>query len=174
MAHLREEKYAPRALLVEMGGFTGTELVTFMRNNDIEASSTGIPVFALIKALNKARKRRGHKVEVEEVDQLLKHEKLQETRIKNQERLGKLIEKTSAKERVRKAFTTVAARMRHQIKQTAVKLATVPNARDCETIMTNDYNTVLDDLLQEADNVTWEEDGQRTQLERTEINGSDS
>jgi hypothetical protein len=166
----REDVYIHRSLLVEKCGFTSSDLSKFLVDNDIpKEDGQGVSVYPLIAALNRARKKRKGADQEDDVDRELKLEKLQSERIKNRTRLGELIEKSYAKERVRKAFIEVATRMRYQIKQTAVKVTPVTNARDCEVLMTMDYNEVLSDLEKKAINQTWEEDGLQAKFGRTEL-----
>jgi hypothetical protein len=169
----REEVYVPKALLISMGGFTAPDLSKFITDYGITCDERGVALYAVIAALNKARKKRRFGEQDDDLERELKLEKLQSERIRNQERLGILIEKDYAKERVRRAFVEVATRMRYQIKQTAVKVAPMTSARDCEMILTNDYNDVIDDLEAKAINMRWEDDGLQVKFGRTEL-ASDS
>lgn len=158
----------PRKLFIELGGFSSGDLSHFCAANDIQPNEDGLPIFATMKALNQVRKRKGAGSD-DEVSIELKTEKLQEVRIKNQERLGQLIPKDMAKERVRETFQAVANSIRYAVKLAAPQVAICNNARDCENILISAYNNALEDLHRKAKDISWEDDGVKTQLGRTEL-----
>lgn len=163
----KEEMYCTRTHLMQMAGFTSTDLTDFLRRNEVEASDEGYPIFAIMNSLNKERKK-GRWGE-NELDSQLKFERIQKERIVNQQRLGQLMPRELVKERVRITFQAVANKIRYAIKSVSPRLVGVPNARDVENFLTQSYNNALEDLERESKNVSWEQDGSEVQLTRTEM-----
>lgn len=172
-----EEEYVERVRLTEMGGFTTSDFTDFIRRNNITPNEQRMyPVFKIISALNTERKKRQHGKKgagVEELERDKKHEEVMKIRIDNQAKLGILISREYAKERMRMAFQAVAIRLRYSIKNVAPRLIGLDNARLVEEILTKAYNSSILGLEEEAQNVTWEEDGVTNKLGRTGV-ASDS
>ena len=162
-----QEYCLPRKLFMELGGFSASDLSHFTAQHDIQPTEDGLPVFKTMAALNKIRKSKS--ADGDELSIELKTEKIQEARIKNQERLGLFIPKEMAKERVREAFQAVANSIRYAVKLAAPQVSICNNARDCENILISAYNNALEDLDKKAKDISWEADGVKTQLGRTEL-----
>jgi hypothetical protein len=177
-----EEIHIPRKYFIERGGFTQPDLTTFLKRNDITCNSDGFyPVMRIVEALNSERKKKRFDSDGDDDLEIeLKREKIQKERIINQQRLGRLIERDRAKERVRIAFSAVANKIRYSIKLVTPKLVQYvwavknseiqePSAREIEALLSNEYNGAIELLYSEVNNVTWEQDGSEVKLRRTEL-----
>ena len=167
------EIYVERLRLVSMGGFTSSDFTEFIRRNNIQSNEDRrYPVFKVISYLNEERKKRQHGrkgASIDELDRQKKHEEVMKIRIANQEKMGILIPRIEAKERVRLAFQAVANKIRYSIKNIAPRLIGMDNERTVEEMLIHSYGNAIKDLENEAKNVSWEEDGLENQPGRTEL-----
>lgn len=160
-----EEYYLPYILFQNVGGLTKEDIRAInSKYSSTRKSESGIPVFGMINALNTERKRLLSAAGVSDSDDIkldfeMKHENIQKTRIINQTKLGRLILKEEASSRVKSAFKSVAASMKHHIKTVSPELVNQDEVRDIEKILTDSYNQIVLNLEKQAEILSWEEDG---------------
>jgi len=163
-----QEYYLPRKLFLEIGGFTSQDLSVFMQKHSLDTNPEGIPVFGVVEALNKERKKRRFG-EDDDFDRDIKKEKLIKARIENQSNLKELIPIVEAKKRVKDTFLAVANMMRYAIKLAAPKVARCVNARDAENVLIDAYNNAIEHMEEQSVNISWENEGAKTKLGGTEL-----
>lgn len=151
------EKYAPRKFLLDLGGFTSTDLSTFLKENNIAFSSEeGYPIFAIMKALNAARKK-GRFGSDTDLDAELKKEKIDHARIVNSLKMKKLIPRDSAVNRMRTTLQALATKISYGAKLAAPRLPGLMNVRDIEKILIESWESAIDSLEEEANAlIDWE------------------
>lgn len=189
-----KEIYAPATYFEAIGGFTKRGFYCFASDWKLEKNEKGhYPVFQVMYILNELQKGNRQKerrvalerkfkvaredgsgeeektIQITTVKDALDYEKLQEVRIKNQERLGRLIPVEVAKTRQRTSFQAVSSAIKYGIKLASVQVAVSTNARDCENIMLNAYNSALEILKEGAEDVPWEKEGASIKLGGTEL-----
>ena len=182
------EIFAPDKYFIELGGFSNKGWSTFKKRWQLNTNEKGwSSVFQVIDVLRTMNTKiskddkvailkhkynivddegneKDAEIHVMSVKEALDYEKLQEVRIKNQERLGRLIPVQTAKDRVRTAFQAVANKIRYAAKAASVRVAISANARDCENIILEAWNGAVDLLGEEAKNVAWEKEGASVKL----------
>jgi len=173
-----KEIYAPRKYFIELADFNGPTFKQLIETFNVESNEDGqYPIFKIMALLNGLRKKRGKTLDIPSdkgddslsIKQELEYEKLQEVRIKNRERLGRLIPVEVVKSRIRDDYSAVANAIRYGAKLAAVKLSICSNARDCENIMIDTWNKALEYLKESSKNVRWEEEGSQVKLGRTGV-----
>lgn len=103
----------------------------------------------------------------ESLDREKRHEEILKIRIENQRKMGVLIPREDAKNRMRTAFLAVASKIRFAIKSVAPRLVMQDNPILIGDILTESYNNAMEELYEQASNETWEEDGTKAELGRT-------
>jgi hypothetical protein len=181
-----KEKYAPRKFFVTIGGFSGPTFSQFCKKHNIcngmdeEDQAFGVPIFKVMNCLVAERTVRNNymgkgtaqespNVDSEELEAQYKFERIQKERINNQIKLGNLISRDRAKERVRSLCLAVSNMIRYGIKNAAPRVAACNDVRDCENILIDSYTNALDELKRKSKNITWEEDGVNNKLGRTTV-----
>ena len=169
------EIYKERAFFQELGGFSAPDFTGFCHRHRIpcihDSGHARYPVFEVMKAINSERKlRTGLKKEPDDLDKELKRERVIKERILNQKNMGLLIPISDAKARIVNVLSAVTNSMRYSIKSAATRVALCNNVRDCENILTEDYNNAIETLtINKAKIQSWEEMGANTKLRRVEL-----
>jgi len=173
-----QEFYLPHLLFRQIGHMSQYEIEQMgVKYPEARRTDKGIPVFGMIFALNSERKKLteafgsnisqdmpGAKLEYE-----LKTEMILSKRILNQAKLGILIPKEEASDRVKRILSTVINLFKNSIKLIAPKLLNIINQRDVETIITNEWNKLILELEKDSQVITWGEDGS-SKLLQTRLN----
>lgn len=179
----KQEVFVTKQKLVEMDAFSSHTFDRFLEKYPLVRGLTGYPVFKLIKNLqydrskaiqvktNYENKQRMAKIDDPSFDlsRAKAIEEVQKLRIANQQKMGTLISRDRAKNRVLTLLNAFATKLRYSIKNTAAQVAGLHDARQIEKIMTQNYNDVIDMLEREATILSWSEDEINSQLGRTEL-----
>jgi len=173
-----QEFHLPHMLFRQIGQLSNYEIEQMgVKYQEARRTDKGIPVFGMIYALNEERKKLteafgsnisqdigGAKLEYD-----LKNEMILSKRILNQAKLGILIPKEEASDRVKRILTTVMNMLRNNIKTVSPQLIGVTNLRDIESIITNEWNKSVEILEKESKVISWGEDGS-SKLLQTRLN----
>lgn len=190
----KKEIYVTGKHIVEMEVMSTNTLERFLSRNPVKREMTGYPLFKFMRALqedratalqglaDENRRRRsaqGRKLTDPESDlQRAKQiEEIQKLRIANQQKMGTLIGRDRARNRVLTLLNAFATKLRYTIKNTSAQVAGLHDARQIEKILTQNYNDVVDMLEREAQILSWSEDETGSQLGRTKLpqdSGEDS
>jgi len=162
-----EEVYEPRKFFLDIGGWETAEFQKFIREHpEIEKNTEGqYPVFLIMRMYRRDVKLGSDTKN--DLDHQIKEEKLQDARIKNQERMGQLIDRVLAKKRVLTTFSLFVSKIRYAIKLVAPQIVGVTNPRDIENMLINNYNQAIKFLENESKIISWEFDGVEDKLRRT-------
>ena len=158
MAAERKETYLQRILFMELGGLSSTQISHLCSKYGIQAEPMGLPVFAMIKAIDSERKSAKYTKDGKDVDAELKGERRLKERLNNLEKMGLVVSKERAKERIRTTFQAAANMVRYAIKRAAPRVAVCNDPRDCENIMISEFNSGIDELETQAKDITWEDE----------------
>ncbi len=171
-----QEYHIPHTTFRQMTGLTNYEIeqmgiqFDYARKND-----KGIPIFGMVKALNESKREMADKFGVNvnsdtddaKYDHKLKWETLVSKRILNQMKLGVLIPKEEAAERVKVVFRAVINIIKVGIKHSATRIMamTITNPRDIEVVLTEGWNDAITTLRDKSEIISWEEDGSHVLLQ---------
>jgi len=161
----------PRKYFTEQGGISEATTRSLIRDNpELAADESGYPVFGIIRALNKKLQSQKIDINGEEVDldRDSKYEKMMKDRINNQIKMGLLIPKEAAKQRMLNTLGAFARKVKYSIKHVAPKLVGIQSKKIIEEQLINNYNDAVNFLRQEAKDMRWEEDGSVEAL-RTQV-----
>ena len=173
MALNLDDVHVPSQFLIQVCSITQYELEQLGKEyNYARQNDRGYPLGSVCKALNAERKKMsdmmGTKLGSSEselkIEYALKQETVLAKRIVNQAKLGALIPKEEASERVKRIFNAVINMTRNAIKNSAPRLIGVKEKRDAETIMTEEWNDQVLLLKSEGKVISWEQDGTSTLL----------
>jgi len=186
VANYNQDFFMPNTAFRQMGHLTTGEIDQISAKYPFaNKTEEGIPVFGMVRALNEERKRlsslTGAKINTEDeqvkIDYSIKYEQVMAKRISNQAKLGKLILKEEAEERIQSTFKAVTFMLKNAIKNIAPNLVPATDTRDIESIMTKGWNNAVDELKKGSTIIPWDNDGSatllRTRLEAIEKAGSD-
>ena len=152
------EAYTTHTHLLTIGGFKDDkELKLFCLRNGIVKDPRGYPIFKIISCLNSARKMKQKDLDLSE--ELLK-EKVRKERVATDIKLKFYIERTKAIDRIRTTCQAVANKIRYAIKLSAPRVTGIMSVVDVENILTEVYNSAIEQLLTEASTIqSWEDYG---------------
>lgn len=177
----KEEIWEPRQKIIQMAGFSEQNFSNFCRNNDIEGVARGsytyYPLYAILRTMNTLRKSSRSTAGTTDLDMAKKYEEVTKLRIINQQKMGALIPRDRARNRVLTLLSAFAQKLRYTLKNTAAQVVGMQDARAVENILTQNYNGVIEMLEVEAKILSWSEDGLSSELGRTELpanSGEDS
>lgn len=168
MALDTREYYLPHTLFRQVGHLTAYEMeIMGEKYPEARSTSSGIPVFGMIHALNAERKKLtdafgsnlNKPIEEAKLEFELKEENILAKRILNQAKLGILILKDEASERVKKVFRSVMVVIKTGIKNSAARLINITDQPDIEAILTEEWNEAIKDLERASKVISWEQDG---------------
>lgn len=179
-----QEHYMPHKFFRELGGLSNYEIEQMAVKYDYARSSDkGIPIFGMIRALNEDRKKLAEAfgsnlsddVEGAKLEYELKEENILAKRILNQAKLGILVPKTEAEERIKKVLRSVINVIKNAIKNIAPRLINILNQRDVEIIITESWNDAIKQLEDNSIVISWEADGSSKLLQTrlADIKGED-
>ena len=170
------EYYLKHEVFVQVGGMSAYEIQSMGKKYDYaRKNAEGIPVFGMIKALNEERRKfseaygAGPASDLGDatLEHMLKHENILSKRILNQAKLGMLILKDEASDRVKKilraVMTTIKVGIRHA--STRIVASKPQSPRDVEQILTEEWNDAIDELRKGAKIISWEKDGATSLLQ---------
>lgn len=149
------EAYTTFTHLLALGGFKDDkELKLFCMRNDIQKDPRGYPIFKIMSCLNSARKMKQKDLDLSE--ELLK-EKVRKERVATDIKMKIYVERSKAIERIRTTCQAVANKIRYSIKLSAPRVTGLMSTVDIENILTESYNSAIEQLLVEADVIqSWE------------------
>lgn len=165
-----KEFYLPHTFFRQVGHLTAYE-IEIMGEKYSEARQTdkGIPVFGMINALNQERKKisdafgtnLNQDINEAKLEYELKEENILSKRILNQTKLGMLILKEEASERVKNVFKFVINTIKVGIKHASSRIFVmeIKSQRDIETIITEEWNSAIKELELASKVISWEQDG---------------
>lgn len=158
------EAYTTHTHLLSIGGFKDDkELKLFCLRNNIEKDPRGYPIYRMISCLNEARRMKQKDLDLSE--ELLK-EKVRKERVGTDIKMKIYVERTKAVERIRTTCQAVANKIRYSIKLVAPRIIGIMSVSDVESILTESYNSAIDQLITEADVIqSWEGYGYTTDFQ---------
>lgn len=168
MALTYKEYPMPHNLFKVVGQMSDYEIQQMMKKYpNCRQSDGGIPVFAMIAALNEERKKflelsGGDENKTPEQNKLeldRKREDIMSKRITNQTKLSILIPKAEATKRVKDLFRSVQNIVKTAVKQAAPQLIGAKDQRDIEQVLTKAWNGAVDVWKEGAKIIPWEVDG---------------
>jgi hypothetical protein len=168
------EIWATANYIVASGAFAMNQFHVFCLSQGVSGKNGKYPLMKLITKLADYRKDSSKVVikrfEKEDVETELKFENLQKLRIINQERMGVLIPRKLAKDRVRKTLLATLTALRYAIKRVSPHLAMKElSSREVENMITREWNDCIEELEKASKNVSWDAEGLEDQLGRTEL-----
>ena len=174
--YIREERgdlYVDRSFIRRGSKVMDITLAHFIDDHpEIIMSDGRVPVLRLIHYLFSELRSLKKFLDADEEQKKLsietKREKLQETRIKNQEKLRRLIHRSTARDRMLTLLQAVVNQVKYSIKIASPQLVMQPDARVIENILIVAYNSAIGMLERNADLIRWEDDGVEVKLGRTE------
>jgi len=138
-------------------------------------TSVGIPVFGMMFALNSELKKYQNKfgtnintdIDEAKLESELKYENILSKRILNQTKLGMLILKEEASDRVKKILRAVMNTLKVGIKHSSARIMGmgIKNQRDIETVLTEEWNDAIGELEEGSKVISWEYDGSAALLQ---------
>jgi hypothetical protein len=173
-----QEYHLSHMLFRQIGQMSNYEIEQMgVKYPEARRTDKGIPVFGMIFALNEERKKLtevcGSNISQDmgsaKLEHELKNEMILSKRILNQAKLGILIPKEEASDRVKRILTTVMNMLKNNIKMVSPQLVNIVNLRDIESIITNEWNKAVEILEKESKIITWGEDGS-SKLLQTRLN----
>jgi len=170
------EYFMKHTVFRQVAGMTAYEIEQMgIKYERARQTDQGIPVFGMMYALNESRKEIAEKLGVNtntdlgdaKLDHLMKHENILSKRILNQMKLGLLIPKEEASDRVKTTFRAVINIIKVGIKHAATRIIamTLLSPRDVETVLTEVWNDAIEELKKGSKVITWEEDGSANLLQ---------
>jgi len=169
-----KEFYLPHKYFREMAGLSNYEIEQMAVKYDYARSTDkGFPVFGMMRAINEDRKKLSNTfgsnvskpIEEAKLEYKLKEENILAKRILNQAKLGFLIPKTEAEERIKKVLRSVVNIIKNAIKNIAPRLIDIKNQRDVEVIVTAAWNEAVKILEDSSKVISWEADGSSNLLQ---------
>lgn len=163
-----KEFHLPHKYFRELAGLSNYEIEQMAVKYDFARSTDkGIPVFGMMKALNTERKELSDTfgsnlskpVGEAKLEYELKEENILGKRILNQAKLGFLIPKTEAEERMKKLLRGVMNVIKNAIKNSSPRLINIKSQRDVEVIITESWNDAVKQLEDNSKVISWEADG---------------
>lgn len=163
-----QEHYLPHKFFREVAGLSNYEIEQMAGKYDFaRATDNGIPIGGMMRALNEERKKLAETfgsnlnkdIEGAKLEYELKNENILSKRILNQAKLGILIPKVEAEERMKKTLRGVMNTIKNAIKLISPRLINIENQRDAEAIMTDSWNSAVRELEKSANVISWEADG---------------
>ena len=176
----RREYYFPLTLVKYQAGMTQLELEgIFNRYPDTRLGDGGVPLFALLRALNAERRALSSSCGIDtsvigassdelQYERKLSEEKLLKEKILNQTKLGILIPKKQAENRIKVLLKTIMSMLKNTIKEVSPRLAVGIEPRTVEAILTDAWNSIVNELKKSAKILSWDEDG-AINLQRTKM-----
>lgn len=160
------EAYTTHTHLLAIGGFKDDkELKLFCLRNNIERDPRGYPIYRIMSCLNEARRMKQKDLDLSE--ELLR-EKVRKEKVSTDIKLKIYIERTKAIERIRTTCQAVANKIRYSIKLAAPRITGLMSVADVEAILTESYNSAIEQLVTEADVIqSWEGYGYTTDIQPT-------
>jgi hypothetical protein len=169
---LTQEIYFPHKYFKEQAALSNYDLDLMGEKYDFaRLTDAGYPVFGIMKAINTERKNTlktlgvsaSADIEESKLDYELKKENIMAKRILNQAKLGVLISKEEATERVKLILRAVVNIIKVGIKNSASKLFEMKSLqitqRDVETVITKEWNAAIDELKNSGKVISWDMDG---------------
>ena len=169
-----KEFYLPHKYFREMAGLSNYEIEQMAVKYDYARSTDkGFPVFGMMRAINEDRKKLSNTfgsnvskpIEEAKLEYKLKEENILAKRILNQAKLGFLIPKTEAEERIKKVLRSVVNIIKNAIKNISPLLIDIKNQRDVEVIVTAAWNEAVKILEDSSKVISWEADGSSNLLQ---------
>ena len=163
-----QEYFFDKYYLRKMIGIIPSHFDLLIKNHpECRETPEGYPLFAMLSAFYKAFVQLHHvnsKMGDEDVSKLqlnMQREKLTKERIHNQTKLGMLILKEEAMERVLRFVQAINSTIKNSIQITATDLVnqTFANKREAEIFLTEKYNKAINFLEENAELLEWEQDG---------------
>lgn len=149
-----EEMYAPAKYFETIGGFKPADFFDFLRKHGIKQDIRGYPVFQIMAKLNELRKERNAAGSVNETYNL---ERINKLRLENAIKSKRYIDRQLAVDRMRRTDQAVAGKIRYGIKMSAPRIVGIHSVADIEGILTETYNSAIEQLEKDADElVSWE------------------
>jgi hypothetical protein len=176
----RREYFFPMTIVKYMAGMTQIELEgIFNRYPDTRPGDGGVPIFALMRALNAERRALSTSCGIDtsiigassdelQYERKLSEEKLLKEKILNQTKLGILIPKKQAENRIKTLLKTIMSMLKNTIKEVSPKLEIGIEPRVVEAILTDSWNSIVEELKKSAKILSWDEDG-AVNLQRTKM-----
>ncbi len=158
--------FGDNEIFIPKGKFEG---MTNIQKRDLDAVNInykgGVPILATLHAfysqyaqVRTTLKGSGVDVELEKIKALQEYEKLTYAQIKNQEKLGQLIEKPIAQSRMLGTLSGYKGMLILCIKEASLQMS--GDNRKNETMLTNVFNAVMGRIIEEQGEIkSWEEDG---------------
>ena len=171
----RQEYFFPVAMFRGLTGMTTKEFENLNSTYpETRPNAEGMPIFATIKALNSERRILASSMGVEQsaiggnmdvlgVESQLQEERVLKEKILNQTKLGILISKKQAENRIKTVLKTVMSMLKNAIREVSIKLG---EPRIVEAILTDAWNTIFAEVEKHAKILSWDDDGE-TNLSRT-------
>lgn len=163
-----QEHYLPHKFFREVAGLSNYEIEQMAAKYECaRATDSGIPLGGMMRALNEERKKLtdafgsnlNKDIDGAKLEYALKEENILKARILNQTKLGFLIPKPEAEERVKKLLRGVMNSVKNAIKIISPRLINIENQRDVEVILTNGWNESIKILEDSSQIISWEADG---------------
>jgi len=170
VAKVLGEYYLPHKSFRQVAHMSAYEIeVMGDKYPEARGTESGIPVFGMMFALNSERKKLteafgsnlNKDVGEAKLEWELKEENILSKKILNQTKLGILILKSEASERVRKVFRAVMNTIKVGIKHASTRIMSmeIRTVRDIEMVLTDVWNEAIEELEKGAKVISWEEDG---------------
>lgn len=166
------ETFRETTFFTTVGGFASTQdFSNFCRTWGIQKHVMGYPVFAIMTALNKARKNRTVAGGLQEELTTVKIEKEKTLiAIKRHE----FIPRDLAVNRIRITLMATASKLKYAIKMAAPRVCGLFHAPDVENVLTECYNAAMEQLYLEAEQIeSWETYGTQNQRSDVQSGGAD-
>lgn len=154
--------YLPRPYFIQLGGFSDDDFRIFTQTMSLKPNDKGYyPVFAIMAAVNSHRKK--GRWGTGDADTALKRARIKSVELATSIKAKEFIRTDSARSRMKSILLAVANKIRYSIKSTAPRMIGLLSARDAESILVDGYNSAIQQLLHEADELkTWEQYGTDT------------
>ena len=171
-----EEIHLPSTFMITVGGLTQYNLEKLGRKYEYaRQTDEGYPVGGMLKALlseatimsDMMGTKIGDDVQTIKIELELKKENVLSKKINNQAKLGLLIPKEEASERVKHLLIALISLIKNAIKNAAPRLINIGEKRDIETILTEEHNDGVELLRKEAKVISWDQDGSTELLATT-------
>jgi hypothetical protein len=153
------EVFFPRGYFTQLGNFSEDDFRIFTQTHGIKPDDKGYyPTFEIMSRLNLARKK--GKWGTGDADTALKMARIKQITLQTSIKSKEFMPTRLAFERMRSMLLSVANKIRYTIKSTSPRLIMIQDAHTVETIMADGYNTAIESLMSDADEVkTWEQYG---------------
>ena len=152
----------------EIGGMTNYEIEQIAKKYEYaRQTDSGIPVLGMLRAVNEERRKLtetfgsnlSKDMDEAKLEYELKQENILSKRILNQAKLGVLIPKEEAEERMKKTLRGVMNVIKNVIKNISPRLINIPSARDAEQMLTKEWNEAVKVLEENSQVISWAADG---------------